>query len=52
MTVDEATGMKMSEFYPGKDKMIEPMCEQVQEQGKKEKGRAVKIIPHDNAGRK
>ena len=29
MTVDEATGMKMSGSYPGKDKRIEPICEQL-----------------------
>ena len=28
--VDEATGMKMSEFYTRKDKMVEPMCERLQ----------------------
>ena len=49
MTLDEANGMKMSRFYPGKDKMIEPMCERLL-QGQKEKDRAVKIIRQDNAG--
>ena len=30
MIIDEATGRKFSEFYPSKDKMVEPTCEQIQ----------------------
>ena len=48
MIVDEATGRKFSDFYPSKDKMVEPMCEQLQIW--KNENRPVKTIRCDNAG--
>ena len=42
ITVDEATCMNMSGFHTGKDKIIEPMCEQLQKQ--KVRNKPIKII--------
>ena len=49
ITVKEATGMKMSGFYPGKGKTIEPMYGWLQKQ--KEQGKPVRISRQDNASK-
>ena len=48
MKVNKATGRKFSEFYPSKDKMVKPTCEQIQIW--KNKNKPIKIIRCDNAG--
>eukprot|EP00957_Ditylum_brightwellii_P083473 6345666-Ditylum_brightwellii.AAC.1 len=48
MMVEEKTGMKWSDFYPTKDTMIEPTCEQLNKW--KANGKAVKYLRCDNAG--
>ena len=49
IVVDEATGVKIGSFYTAKNKMIEPMCEQIHKMEKW--GQPVKHLRQDNAGK-
>ena len=46
MIHDRATGRKISDFYPKKNKMIEPTCEKIQVW--KDEGKPVKRIRCDD----
>jgi hypothetical protein len=46
--VDKRTQLKFSNFYPTKNGMVEPTCEQFQKW--KQHGKPVKFVRMDNAG--
>lgn len=48
LTVDKATGLKVSAFYTAKNKMIEPMCERMHKM--KQLCKPVQRVRQDNAG--